>query len=181
VRVLEEKLEELLPRSETKELRRRERGYVKQGVPEVVARRVAALPVLAAVCDIWRIAGRGETGGPGVEEVGRIYFVVGDRFQIDWLRQAALRLSIDGRWQKAAAASVVDELYAHQSELTRQVLEVAGGGGRARRVIEAWEREHRAAVARTEEMMRELKSAGALDLAMLMVALDQLRRLVEEG
>jgi glutamate dehydrogenase len=177
VRALEETIGEILPRAEAKELRRRERSYLKEGVPEPLARRVATLPVLAAACDIWTIT-RGS--GRDVEEVGRIYFAVGDRFEIDRLRQAALRLSTDGRWQKVAAGSVVDELLAHQGELTRQVLEV-GGGGTARRAIDDWAREHRTAVARTEETLRELRSAGSLDLAMLMVALDQLRRLVEEG
>ena len=171
-------LDDLLPRPEQTELSRRQRSYVREGVPEPVARRVAALPVLAAACDVWSIA-RGDRRG--IEEVGRIYFVLGDRFGLDWLREAAGRLSADGRWQKGAVAAVVDDLFEHQGAMARQVLGEADSDAAPRRAIEHWARGREGAVKRTEEVLRELRSAKSLDLAMLMVADDQLRRLAEEG
>ncbi|HSL81327.1 MAG TPA: hypothetical protein VLF66_01040, partial [Thermoanaerobaculia bacterium] len=119
--------------------------------------------------------------GRPVEEVGSIYFGLGDRFGLQWLRDMAGKLTADGRWQKAAIAAVVDALFGHQSELTRQVLASVEGDGTPRRTIEAWASGRRGAVGRTEEVLREVRSAKSLDLAMLMVASDQLRRLAESG
>jgi len=180
VRALFDNLDDLLPRTEAKELARRERALLKESVPEPLARRIAAMPALAAACDIWSIA---SGTGRKVEAVGRIYFVLGDRFRFDWLREAADRLTADGRWQRSAVGAVVDDLFAHQGDLTRQVLESSNAEGNEtpRKAIDAWARQHQGAVRRTEELLRELRSSRSLDLAMLMVADDQLRRLIDEG
>ncbi len=178
VGTLLEHLEELLSRTELSELRKREKSYTRDGVPADLARRVAALSDLAAACDIWTLA---RSGSRGVEEVGRIYFALGDRFRLDWLRDLAGRLSADGRWKKAAVTAVVDDLFVHQGALTRQVLEGVGSNGGARRIIDAWARRRPEAVSRTDEVLREIRAAKTPDLAMLMVADDQLRRLVAVG
>ncbi len=178
VGTLLEHLEELLSRAELAELRRREKSFTRDGVPAELARRVAALSDLAAACDIWTLA---RSGGRAVEEVGRIYFALGDRFRLDWLRDLAGRLAADGRWQKAAVTAVVDDLFVHQGALTRQVLEGEGSNGGARKVVESWARRRPEATSRTDDVLREIRAAKAPDLAMLMVADDQLRRLVAEG
>jgi glutamate dehydrogenase len=178
VETLAGQLEEVLTRTELQDLRRREKALIKEGVPEPLARRVASLQDLAAACDVWTIARR---AGRPVAEAGRIYFGLGDRFGLTWLRDVASRLTADGRWQKAAIAALVDDLFGHQGELTRQVLASAEADGSARRTIEAWAAERRGAVARTEEVLREVRAAKSPDLAMLMVAEDQLRRLVAAG
>jgi glutamate dehydrogenase len=175
VEVLSAKLEEILPRTVLTDLRRRERNLVKEGVPQDLAWRVASLHDLAAASDVWRIA---QASGRPVDEVGRIYFVAGDRFGLEWLRHKASRLTADGRWQKAAITAVVDDLFEHQSDLTRQVLEAYEGDGGTRKAIDAWASRRRGVVARTEEILREVRSAKSLDVAMLVVADDQLRRLV---
>jgi len=180
VQTLIEHLDQLLPRAEMNELRKRKRALLKEDVPEELAHRVAAMPVLAAACDIWSIARR---TGQGVESVGRIYFVLGDRFRFDWLREAAARLSADGRWQRSAIGAVIDDLFAHQSDLTDKVLAASASQEdiTPRKAIDGWVKSHQGLVGRTEDVLRELRSAKSLDLAMLMVADDQLRRLVEEG
>ncbi len=175
VEVLSAKLEEILPRSVLSDLRRRERNLVKEGVPHDLAWRVASLHDLAAASDVWRIA---HASGRPVDEVGRIYFVAGDRFGLEWLRHRAARLTADGRWQKAAITAVIDDLFEHQSGLTRQVLEAYTGDGGSRKAIEAWASQRRGVVARTEEILREVRAAKSIDVAMLVVADDQLRRLV---
>jgi glutamate dehydrogenase len=178
VETLAARLEEVLTRSELADLRKREKVYAKEGVPQELARRIASLHDLAAACDVWAVARR---AGRPVEEVGRVYFGLGDRFGLQWLRDMAAKLTADGRWQKAAIASVVDALFGHQSDLTGQVLASVEGDGTPRRTIEAWAAPRRGAVARAEEVLRDVRSAKSLDLAMLMVASDQLRRLAETG
>ncbi|MFI4988938.1 MAG: NAD-glutamate dehydrogenase domain-containing protein, partial [Alphaproteobacteria bacterium] len=155
--------------------------YTKSGVPLELARPVAALDFLVSGCDIVRVA---QADGKAVEEVGRIYFALGVRFGFDWLRGAAQGLTVDGHWQKLAVAAIVDDLYAHQSDLVTSVLN--GGDGKDGPVadgvadggVAAWVEAHRPVVERAESIIADIKSAGQPDLAMLAVANRQLRQMM---
>ncbi|MBM3558317.1 MAG: NAD-glutamate dehydrogenase [Alphaproteobacteria bacterium] len=150
-----------------------------RGVPDALARRIAALDVLAAACDIIRIA---EHAQVPVNDAGRVYFAIGARLGIDWLRDTARRARADGEWQKLALDALADDTYAHQAELTTRVLAAAGRGSLGRDaadgLIGAWMEGRQAALARVSTVLDEIKAANAPDLAMLTVANGQLRALV---
>ncbi len=134
-----------------------------------------------ASCSQWSsIVVRLATGdGMSVEDVGRIYFSVGDRFGIDWLRGMADGLATDDHWEQLAVAAIVDDLYGHQYELTQNILEAAGGAAAAvDAVVEAWAEVRRPMIDRTRQLLDDLKGAAGIDLAMLAVANRQLRALV---
>jgi glutamate dehydrogenase len=173
---LREALDTLLSERDAAAVAARTGELAADGVPEALARQVASLEVLSSACDIVRIA---RTGRMPVVEAGRVYFGVGARFGIDWLRAAAAALAGDSHWQKLAIRAVVEELFSHQSELTVRVLKASGrakpaGDG----VIDGWIAARQAAVTRTEELLGELRSAGGVDLAMLAVANRQLRAMI---
>jgi glutamate dehydrogenase len=142
--------------------------FVAQGVPEAMAQRVGNLIVLASAADIVRIAGRTELA---VEAAGQLYFTVGARLGLGWLRASAERLSGRGHWQKLAAAAAIEDLYGHQRDLT---LAVAAAGS-----IEAWSDTRRAAMDRADSLVAEIKAAPHIDLAMITVANRQLRTLLD--
>jgi glutamate dehydrogenase len=150
-------------------------GYTEKGVPSELARPTAGVDFLVSGCDIARVA---QFGGYNVEDVGRIYFSIGARFGIDWLRGAAENLGADGHWQKLAVAAIIDDLYGHQSDLVKRVLEAADDAPVADGVVDAWVERHRAAFERTTTLLGDIKSAGQPDLAMLAVANRQLRQLM---
>ncbi|MBF0333680.1 MAG: NAD-glutamate dehydrogenase [Alphaproteobacteria bacterium] len=155
--------------------------FVAMGAPADLAARVAGLIVLASAPDVIRIGNR--TALP-IEAAAHLYFRVGARFSLGWLRSAAEGLGGDGNhWQRLAASAVIEELYGHQRELT---LDVVNGHGSAPdyaadRAIEAWVERRRPAVERAEQLLAELKAAGRPDLAILTVANRQLRSLTEAG
>jgi len=72
----------------------------------------------------------------------------------------------------------VDDLYGHQSELTVRVVNGTTDLSAAGEVIERWAEGRRPLVTRTEQLLSELQSSGAPDLAMLAVANRQLRSMV---
>lgn len=154
----------------------RTKEYRAKGVPEELANRVASLPLLFAAGDIVLAAQRAKLP---VDQAGKIYFAIGDRFGFDWLRRAARRLPSDSAWDKLAVTAIVDDLYGHQSALTSRVLEAVKGPVEADEVIHSWAGERKAIVARTEQLLAELNAAGNPDLAMLAVANRQLKSLVE--
>mgnify|MGYP000936422862 CR=1 FL=1 len=166
-------LDTVLDAEEGARLDQRAAALTGQGVPEDLARRVAALPVLAAAPDLVRVAGR---TGRSVSSVAAVYFLLGRRFGLEWLRDRAFTVRTDTHWQKQAVAAIVDDLFAHQMNLTVRVLEAADGLP-AENPVEAWAAQRRAAVDRVEQLLAELRAQPAADLAMLAVANRQLRGL----
>jgi glutamate dehydrogenase len=78
-------------------------------------------------------------------------------------------LPSDGYWQGMAKNSLGDDLAALQRELTADALRA---GGQI-----AWETAQHAAIERAQRMLSELADTKSADLAMLSVALRELRHL----
>jgi glutamate dehydrogenase len=147
---------------------------VKQGVPAELARRVASLDVLVAACDIVRI---GRQSNFALLDVARVYFALGARFGLDWLRGAAGRVEAESRWDRMAVGAIVDDLFGHQVQLTQRVLDQAKGALGAP-AIEKWVAGRKGAVDRATQLVADLKSADGMELAMLAVANGQMRAMM---
>ena len=166
-------LDRVLDAEETARLTARVASYEEQGVPADLARRMAALPVLAAAPDLVRIAGR---TGRDVAEVAAVYFMLGRRFGLEWLRDKAAAAKAENHWQKQAVTALVDDLFAHQTALTTRVLEAVDQLP-AESPVDAWIAHRRPVVERVEQLLSELRTQPNVDLSMLAVANRQLRGL----
>jgi glutamate dehydrogenase len=170
-----------------KQIDKRAKAYIDKGVPAASANQVASIDQLVAACDVVRLAG---LSGGEIEPVARIYFGVGDRFALDWLRDKALGLDAQSYWQKMAVGALVDDFFNHQSTLAQDVLSLngkgkskagagkAGDGKAAEKAISGWVDTRTEAVARTERLLKDLRASEPIDLAMLAVANGQLRALL---
>ena len=167
-------LSSLLSESDRRLLHERSSAYRDAGAPEEEARMAASLPVLAPAADIVRI---GHEHSVPVERAGEIYFGVGTRFGVDWLRRTVIQLPTDTAWDKLAVTAMVDDLFGHQSQLTRRIIESAGNGLVSCGAIDRWADERRAILARTEQLLAELQTVASPSLAMLAVATQQLKSL----
>lgn len=166
-------LDAFLDAEEAARLSARVASYAEQGVPSDLARWMAALPVLAAAPDLVRIARRTRRD---VAAVAAVYFILGRRFGLEWLRDKAASAKVDNHWQKQAVAALVDDLFAHQTALTVRVLESADRLP-AEAPVDGWIAQHRPVVERVEQLLSELRTQPHIDLAMLAVANRQLRGL----
>jgi glutamate dehydrogenase len=167
-------LEALLPAPARREMRKRARDYARQGVPEKVANRVAAMRALLAGTDVVRLALAVEAPA---EEVAKVYFGVGERLGFDWLRGALGRVKIESSWQRAAVEGLLDDLSLHQVAIAWQVLAEAGRKAEWREALQAWEARHAAEAGRLDRLLDELRAVETLDIAMLTVADRQLQAL----
>ncbi|MEM7352532.1 MAG: NAD-glutamate dehydrogenase [Acidobacteriota bacterium] len=176
VREVAEGLEELLSEADKKLVAERAAASLEEGAPEDLATHIAQLPVLATGCDIARIA-RGAGDDVGVADVGAIYFAVGARLGFDWLRRAASHLPSDSAWDKLAITAIIDDLYGHQSDLTRRVIEAAAASDDEidETAIDRWAEGRRSLVSQTEHLLAELQSVANPNLSMLAVANRQLK------
>jgi glutamate dehydrogenase len=169
-------LEALLPEDLRQWLRERAKAYEADGVPADLARRIGALGIMASAPDIVRIA---HSTGRKIEDVARIYFALGSRIGFDWLRQAAEKVVAESEWQKLAVSAVVDDLYVQQCLLTSQVLAAINGHKPDAGAVEHWIETKDHAAHRVQDLLKEFRTAGGADLAMLTVASRELRALVQ--
>ncbi|MBL8706965.1 MAG: NAD-glutamate dehydrogenase, partial [Rhodospirillales bacterium] len=173
-------LDTLLSAEGRAELKRRTDQFKELGAPAEIAADIAALDPLVSSFDIARIAETG-TALP-IDRAGTLYFAVGARFGLDWLRAAAAAAVAGGRWSKLAFRSLLDEIDSIQCSLAASVIaaqESAGAGadGDPAAAIEAWVQTRQAPVKRADDVIADIKATGRLDLAMLAVAARQLRAL----
>ncbi|CAA7613489.1 NAD-specific glutamate dehydrogenase [Candidatus Terasakiella magnetica] len=175
VAALEASVPTILPPDAANAVQARIEVFIDQGVPEKLAQRVGNLIVLASAADILRIATRQNLS---IEEAGRLYFTIGTRFSLGWLRASAEKLSGRGHWLKLAAAAAIEDLYGHQRDITLAVA-AAYPGKDPETAIRAWTDSNRAAVERAESLLAELKATSHVDLPMIMVAGRHLRTLTE--
>ena len=82
--------------------------------------------------------------------------------------------------QKLAVAALVEEVFAHQLNLTAHVLDVSKNVTDPARAIKAWSSVHQNASERTEQLLTELWTGDITDISMIAVASRALKSLTEE-
>jgi len=167
---LAEHLGDIMPESHKNELTRRAAAFAEKGAPAALALRVARLDFLLSAVDIVRLA---KTAQRDLLEAGQRFFAVGAHFKLDALRLAARKLFADTQWQKLAVAALIEDLYAHQADLTARAL--ARGGD-----FQHWLDGHARDLGRLDTLVREIDAATQPDLAMLTVANRALRGFLVE-
>jgi glutamate dehydrogenase len=177
---LEQRLSDTLPQAALAAVRARATSLIESGIPERLANRIAGLDVMSSAMDIVRIARTDPAhSGAGIDQVARIYFGVGARFGLDRLRLAGASIAAETPWQKAAVAAVVDDLFSYQSVLASRVIVESNGARDGADPVDAWLASRGRVVERVDQTMNEMRTAPAVDLAMLTVATRQLRALAE--
>jgi glutamate dehydrogenase len=156
------------------EIAQRIETYRKDGVPADLAGNMTRLERLGSGLDIVEIASR---GAHPLADVARIYFSVGDRFYLDWLRRASREVNLDTHWDRMAVAAVIDDINSHQRQLTHLIL--TNGAAGSATPVEQWTGERQDAVRRVESLFADLRQTGGFDLAKLAVANRELRTLID--
>ena len=159
-------------------------GFRARGVPEALARSVAATEHLFAALDIVEVSERVRL--PEASVAG-VYFGVTEALNIPWLRACIGKLPGEGHWPTLARAAMRDDLAGLQRALTMQVVDgvrgVQGVGAGARAgvppqdLIAAWRDAQASALERAQRLIAELRAGPAPDHSMLAVALRELRNL----
>ncbi|HEU5295279.1 MAG TPA: NAD-glutamate dehydrogenase [Burkholderiaceae bacterium] len=147
-------------------------AWVAAGVPGPLAQRVASSDGLYAALDIAEVA---ESTRRDVADVCEVHAGVASRLGLAQLRQQIDGLPSDSYWQSLAKAALGDDLAGLQRAITQEVLAAAGSS--ATQMLAAWEALNTSALERAQRLLTELRDAKAADLAMLSVALRELRNL----
>jgi glutamate dehydrogenase len=172
VRYLAASVAELLPSGERALLEERAARFVAAGVPFALARRVGAMIFLTTSLEIGELAAR---SAQPIARAAETFYRVGARFGFDELRDMARRLPAETAWQKAAVATLIEDFYALQADLGERVLRGADAVGDP---LAVWIEAHAAELAPADALAADLRAAGTRELAMLVVAVRQLRQVM---
>jgi len=173
VQLLSANLDELATKETLAPARERMALWIEAGVPEPLACGVACLMVMAATGDIVRISASHDLP---MEMVARLYFAIGTRLGLGWLRRMADSLERGDHWQKLALSAVTEELYSHQRQITQRVIEHGKHLDDPDSALAAWVDTNPIVVERASQLLNELRGASSgVDLAMLTVASRQFR------
>jgi glutamate dehydrogenase len=149
------------------------KGWIEAGVPNDLARRVASSTALQAALDIVEIA---EGAKQPIETVAELHTALGEKLNLPRLRQLVNRLPAEGYWQGLAKGALLDDLAAMQRALAASAMREATAGDAS--PLDAWARRNDGALERAQRLLSELAEARNVDLAMLSVALRELRNLM---
>jgi glutamate dehydrogenase len=155
------------------ELSARAAARVEAGVPIDIARDVSHAEELFAALDIAEIADA--TQHP-LEVVCEVHAKLGQSLGLERLRQQIDALAADSYWQTQAKAALGDDLSGLQRSIALDVL-VQGGAQTATELLDNWAARNHDALERAQKLLGELSEAKGVDLAMLSVALRELRNL----
>jgi len=139
----------------------------EQGVLEALAEKISSLEMMSSAFDIISVAHK--THLP-VTTVGKVYFDLGSRIRLGWLRLCASRIATATHWERLAVQSIVGDLYDEQRRLAMTVIEQS-------KHVEAWAEAHAADLVRFDRFVDDLKSGETPDIPKLMVALRHIKTL----
>jgi len=147
-------------------------AWIAAGVPAPLAQRIAAADGLYAALDIAEIA---EAVGRDFGQVSDVHVGIATRLGLGRLRQQIDALPAESYWQSLAKAALGDDLAGLQRSISQSVF--AGAGGDSAQLIAAWEARNAGGLERAQRLLAELGETKGADLAMLSVALRELRNL----
>ena len=116
-------LAELLPTPERRRLVAQAKRYGRAGLPAELATELAALAYLPSSMGVVEVAQR--TGTP-ITEVGTLFFALGERLRLGWLRDRLGELEAHDTWSKIAVGGLVMDLRQAQRYLTERYVRARG-------------------------------------------------------
>jgi glutamate dehydrogenase len=142
-------------------------------IPETLARRLAALPVLGVAFDIVEVAL--ETGRL-IHRVAAVFFELGQALDIDGLRRQIENLPVESRWHAQARGSLRDELAAQHRALAAQIL--GGVSDAVEHPVARWLERDDPTLKFTLGLLEEIRSQ-TVDYPIASVALRRFAQLVQ--
>jgi glutamate dehydrogenase len=165
-------LPRLLPASEQSAYEAAAKRLEKDGVPRELAARVAGIEALFNALDIVEVADQLKRD---IDSVARLHFALAGELDFPWLRARIGMLSADNHWETLAKAALRDDLAGMLHALAADALKSDGADPAS--MITAWKKRNAVLYERFRQVLADLRTAEAPDLAMLSVAMRELRNL----
>lgn len=170
-------LPEILAKASRESFERKIVRYRLEHVERELAKKIAAFDPLASTFDIAEIL---NCSGVDLKIISEVYYAVGNRFSLKWLRSSTTKISTIGHWQKLATKTVLDDIYSCQMRIAKLVVQQFSNSNKnADQMIDAWISNYANLVEKFDIFIEELKNEMAVDLAMFIVAINRLKPLLK--
>jgi len=171
--ILEKKIGRSLKAAEKEQMLERAGPLLAGGMAKTLAHRAASLHLLYPALDVVETAARRQTD---VLSVATVFFGLGDRLCLKWLRESVEKLPVEGQWHAHARGNLRDELYSQHRRLAGRVLQAFPD---AKDPVNSWIEANAADVKRISDMMKDMHHLASMDYATVSVAVRSLNQLLQ--
>ena len=147
--------------------------YVHNGVPEKLARKMAALLLTRGALDIADLSILHKKDDV---DTAKMYAELSDRLGIIWMNRCVESLEVEGRWQAIARSNLRDEFYRIRRDIVIDVLSARSRGTPEDR-FRRWMDRNSLAIRKFDAILAEMRLKNDVDFATLSVAAQELRKL----
>jgi glutamate dehydrogenase len=147
----------------------KEERFSEMEAPEGLARRIARLEIASSALDVIKLS---QDHQLTLEQAGTLYFELGARMRLGWLRREASRMSTHSYWERLAAKAVISELFDQQRRLTASAIkDYHKKQQSSQETLELWEAEYPKTLQRFGRFIDDLKTMEEVTFPMLVIAL----------
>lgn len=150
--------------------------FIKAGITEGIARRIAAYRAMYTCLNIIEVAG---VNNFDLIQTAEVYFAAGERLNLLWFRDQIGTDNREGHWNTLARLSLRDELDFVQRTLTTSILIQNKNEPTPKEKIDAWIADNQRALERWDRLLAMLHSSTNIDYTMFFIALRELMGLIE--
>ncbi len=159
--------------------RKMETELIGNGVPAMLAQRIAIMPYLSIAPELTRLAAH---SGCSLDNATAVFFGLGERLHLEWLRERVAHMSgPDTSWKREASAALLSDVLDSQRKLTHNVLSSTGKKTKTcskEELLMGWMNSNALSLEKIDLLFDEIKAAGNLDMAMLTLASRHISALV---
>lgn len=174
IKELTEQLDHIIPEPLKRRRNTRQDRYVVLGVPKALAKKIANLDVLSSACDIVYVA---RSGTLPIRVVGEVYYRLGTKLDLAWLRINARRIGSHAHWERLASQTLSEMLYDQQMRLARDVIQSACNEKSCEGALEQWCERKQKPLARYGKFIEDLQKQENISHSMLTVAIQRVEAL----
>lgn len=168
-------LPQVLAESSKESFDNKSKKYIKENIDPKLAERVASMDPVASAFNISEISAGSNFD---LKTIAKIYFAVGTRFSLKWLRGKASELSFDNYWQKISTKTISEDLYSVQMEISKAIVKHNCDKACDMDSMQEWIKTVDFLVARFDSFIADVKVGTNMDLSIFVVALNRLKCLV---
>jgi glutamate dehydrogenase len=145
-----------------------------QGVPESLAKRIAACNTLFTSLDIVEAARKYELD---LLETAKTYYHLGNRLELNWLRELMTAYTVENQWDELARAGFRDDLDRVQRKLCARVLTMKSKEIKTKAIedrIDFWINRYQFLMDRWQQLLANVKSSDIVGFVTYSVVLREL-------
>ena len=168
-----ESIAEIVTEEQKNLLNQRKEELTDQKVPAALAQKIVEFIPLSTSLDILEIV---KSSNRDVPFVAAVYFSVGARLQLIWIREKVSELPVENHWHGRAKSRLSDDIHAHQYAIASEVVRGVATSDPSQAVID-WMNTKKAGCQTLANIISDMKTLTKIDFATLSVAISEVNLL----